>query len=377
MRVLIGMNHDDRALTTAPQRTLTLATTSSHPGLPTATLAPYLVPQRAGDPLGLGVTQRPPAPADPDVHDIATENAEFARSLLSDKERRELDEDIAREGFMSIAEVRAIILKNTSKESLEHGALDPEMLAMIDSRINYKLFIDGDNIYTREELYTSYPFHEFGVQPEAIFVGQEIGVFPPRATALTEDLEYVVRDVGDESVEFVMIEDLVRAARSTAAAPSRAPIRIVRTKVYVGKERWEDFKLMQRLFRGAARVAAAQIAYSGGSGGSGGAPPLLTMLAGGLSGGSGPLQLTDAGTAERERVEREERLQRREAEAARALEEATRLAEEAQRTAAATEARLAADIARIERMMRAMGGTTTSAATQKDVESVDADSVPL
>ncbi|MFA6166976.1 MAG: hypothetical protein WC700_10185 [Gemmatimonadaceae bacterium] len=354
------------------------------PGLTTAELAPYLAPQRAGDPLGLGLApgERPQAPPDPDKHDRESENASFARSLLSEEERRELDADIERDGFMPIAEVRAMIAQNVSKESLETGGLDPEMLALIDARIDYKLFIAGDNVYTRDELYDNFPFHEFGVQPEAIFVAQEIGVFPPPKASLTEAFEYVVRDVGDESVEFVMIEDLVRSARTTGMKrpPSRAPIRVARTKVYIGKERWNDFILMQRFFRGAARVATAQIAYSGsGSGAPAASSPLLAMFGGG---GASTLRLTDGAEAEERMRRREAEAERALAEARRATEEANRAAEEARRATEETERRLAADIARIETMMRQMNSAagakvpvTPSAKTK--VEPGEDDSVPL
>ena len=46
-------------------------------GVTTQALTPYLVPQRVGDPLGLGIGpgERPPAPPDPDKYDRDRENA--------------------------------------------------------------------------------------------------------------------------------------------------------------------------------------------------------------------------------------------------------------------------------------------------------------
>ena len=207
------------------------------------------------DPLGLG-RPRAAAPADPDVYDPEREAAEYSRSLLSAEERADIT-------LLTIAEVRNIIAENTSKGSVEAGGLDPEVIAMVDARINFKIFIAGDNIYTREELYNHYPFQEFGVDPESVFCQQEIGVFGASTSASTSaSIEYVTRDVGAcDPIGFVLVGDLVAAAtqRGPPRAP-RAPTRIVKTKVYVGKERWDDFALLQRVFRGANRVQQACIA---------------------------------------------------------------------------------------------------------------------
>ena len=300
--------------------------------LPVGLLAPYLIPQRPGDPLGLG-RERPPAPPDPDAHDLSREDAEYARSLLNSEERRALDEEIGKSGYMSIEQVRAIVAENTTKGSIEAGGLDPEVMALIDARIDYKIFIAGDNIYTREGLYDHYPFHEFSIQPEIVFAQQEIGIFPPRKHALKSEFEYVARDVGDESVDFVMIEDLVGQATRRDYEMKRAPLRIVKTKIYVGKERWEDFSLMQRFFRGAARIATAQIAYGGG---------VSPMFAG----VSQLRMIADPATIEAERQTREQEMARREEEMARREEESRRREEEVQK-------RIDADLRRVEAMLAA------------------------
>jgi len=253
--------------------------------LPASELAPYITPLRVGDPLGLGLVDRPSPPPDPDAYSRAREDEEFSRSLLSAEARAALNADIEKDGFLTIAQVRAIVAENTVKSSIDTGGLDSEIMALIDARTNYKIFVAGDNIYTREDLYNHYPFHEFGVQPEAIFVQQELGVFPARRHALSpEDLEYVARDAGDESVEFVMVEDLVGASSGrNHGAKIRTPTRIVKTKIFLGKERWDDFATLQRFYRGAIRVAAAQSAA--------GLPglPGLSML--GLMAGSPPARV--------------------------------------------------------------------------------------
>lgn len=342
----------------APGRRGGLVALQAGAGVTSEALAPFLAPQRAGDPLGLGLSleTRPPAPPDPDKYDRAREEAEYARSLLDEEELRELDEEIEKEGYMPIEKVRDLVLGNTAKGSVEAGGLDPEILALVDARVDYKIFIAGDNLYTREELYAHYPFHEFGIQPEAVFCQQEVGIFPPRKHALKEEFEYIARDAGDESVDFVMLEDMVGQASRRGYQMKRPPLRVVKTKIYVGKERWEDFSLLQRFFRGATRVAAAQIAC----GGSGGLPPFFSMLAGAPSlargfaqreGGAGPLLLTDAAgleealAAEKQaRAEHAAEMARREAEMARREEEAARRAAEVQQ-------RIDADLRRVEAML--------------------------
>jgi hypothetical protein len=340
-------------------------------GVPTDTLARYLIPQRAGDPLGLGITpgERPAPPPDPDAYDRAKEDVSFARSLLSEEERHRVDAEIEKDGFMTIGQVRALVAENTIKGSVESGGLDPEIMALIDARTNYKIFIAGDNIYTREGLYDHYPFHEFNVQPEAIFVQQELGIFPPRKHALkSEELEYVARDVGDESVDFVMIEDLVGKETRKNYKMRRAPLRIVKTKVYIGKERWEDFALLQRFFRGAVRVATAQIAYSGGQAAS--MPSMIALLAGAHAGRAETPMIADQAMLDAERLAREAEMAQRE-EALRKREEAQRREVEEQRRAMEEiQRKLDTDMKRIEAMLAAVAaapaGAAASAADEDD-----------
>ena len=349
---------------TPPGATRALVAVGAGSGVPTDTLARYLIPQRAGDPLGLGITpgDRPAAPPDPDTYDRAKEDVSFARSLLSEEERRRVDAEIEKDGFMTIDQVRALVAENTTKGSVESGGLDPEIMALIDARTNYKIFIAGDNIYTREGLYDHYPFHEFNVQPEAIFVQQELGIFPPRKHALKpEELEYAARDVGDESVDFVMIEDLVGKETRKNYKMRRAPLRIVKTKVYIGKERWEDFALLQRFFRGAVRVATAQIAAQAGGGQAASMPGVFALLTGARAEtGVGRLpMIADQATLDAERLAREAEMARRE-EALRQREEAQRReAEEQRRAMEEIQRKLDADMKRIEAMLAAAAAPRT------------------
>jgi hypothetical protein len=238
------------AATSPSESKLSLASVDASSALgPQRATARRLLPLRAGDPLGLGLARPPPGP-DPDAYDRVQEDAGYARSLLSEDEKRRLDRDIETRGFTPIEDVRRVVAENCVKGSVAAGGLDPEVLALLDTMINYKIFIADDTLYTREELHVHYPFHEFGVQPEDVFAQQELGVFELAAPARGATFEYVVRDAGDESIPFAPVADLLRAR-------AREPDRVVKTKVYVGKERWQDFLLLQRVYRGAVRVAAA------------------------------------------------------------------------------------------------------------------------
>src|SRR4051812_21984127 len=96
--------------------------------LPAGVLARCLPQLRQGDPLGLGATSRPPPPPDPDRHNLAEEDAGYARSLLTQGERAALDAEIQKGGYWPVGAVREFVAENSSKASLASGGLDPELL---------------------------------------------------------------------------------------------------------------------------------------------------------------------------------------------------------------------------------------------------------
>jgi hypothetical protein len=73
-----------------------------------------------------------------------------------------------------------------------------------------------------------------------VFSQQELGIFNT-----VRGNEYAARDIGDDSIEFTTASDLIREC-----TPSRMPHKIVKTKVFLGKERWDDFLLLQKVARG-------------------------------------------------------------------------------------------------------------------------------
>lgn len=197
---------------------------------------------------------------EPDPFDPVKNDQEYCRALLSKEEKEEIDED---GGLWDITAVREFINENTIKETLhsqnEIRIMDPNMILVIDQRTNFKIFVTADNVYLREELLKGYPFEEFNVPPESMFDQQEIGVFPPKKHSLGEsEFEYMNRTVGDTTVDFIMVEDLVRQSVGKKHK-TREPVRILKTKVYLGNEKWESFKLVHRLAQCRKTIIDAQL----------------------------------------------------------------------------------------------------------------------
>ena len=253
-----------------------LTTLTPGNGVTSLELMQFLPKQRAGDPLGMGLTaaDRPPAPLDPDIYDPEVEKKSYARSLLSHEAEMGVDKLNRTKGYMTIEQVRDLLVTNTVKGSVEACGIDPEVMVQIDSRINYKIFIAGDNVYTREELYDNFSFHELNVQPEGFFTAQEIGVFAPRESG--NPYQYIARDADDDTLVMTLVDDMLELEMRKNPRPARAPVRIVKTKIYIGKEQWDDFMSIQRTIRAVTRVTQARAAH-GKSGG------LSLMLGGGNS----------------------------------------------------------------------------------------------
>lgn len=255
------------------------------------------------------------------AYDPALEEKEYCRALMAPGDLEQLKAAIAEHGFLTIEQVRELVRQNTVKETQEARgetyAIDPELMVQIDTRTNFRIFIAGDNVYTREELFDHFPFEAFRTEPENVFIQQEVGVFPPKKWADPDkgagvgEYEYVARDLGDGE-EFVMIEDLVGRAARTNYNSQRAPIRVVKTKVFLGKGKWDDFKAMQR-FVGSFATFVAPLVLAGGEA----SAKALSYLFGGQAPRRGPLAIQgEAGLA----LERERAAQAREQAALRALE---------------------------------------------------------
>jgi hypothetical protein len=223
-------------------------------------------PYRKGDPLGIGITDRPKAPADPDAYlfDEESQLKNYCVSLLTREEKENRDE-LVKDGYFNIQQVRDYY------ESLGNDTdtimLDAELIMLIDSLINYKLFIVDDNFYTREEIYENFAFIEFNTQPERYFDQKIIGEFfvpvvetyedkrdntlKQRATGEVERI-LVARTLHDVTQGFYLPRDIIRMHRkkTETSTPLKEleclrPSRIVNSKIYVAGKRFEQFLKLQ------------------------------------------------------------------------------------------------------------------------------------
>jgi len=228
-----------------------------------------ITPTRKGDPLGLGIVNRPAAPEDAEKYDESVERLCGTMSIMTVEQLKERDELIKDKGFVNIKELRKIIVANTSKESL---VPDPEVMVNIDSIINYKVFIVDNTVYTREEMFDNYAFLELDAIPEDFFARQLIGVFEDTDVDGKTVKVFIAKDEDDESLEFVKIEDLLRNERIKTINEQlreegkpefpliepRIPSRVVKTKIFIAKETFKEFLQCQSLIKTMLRVKKSQ-----------------------------------------------------------------------------------------------------------------------
>jgi hypothetical protein len=206
-----------------------------------------------------------PMPAPPAVS-REEEDAQYVRAALSPEEKQKLEEELDDMGYWSIETVRNVVMTNSVKQTFKSVntwkcGIDPEMMMMIDVRTQFRIFVDDDNIYSREELVEAFPFDAMKTTPEEVFDQQEIGAFPPKKYAITEadgttNYEYLARSVG-ETDGFIMIEDMVGAAARKNYKARRAPVHVFKTKIYFAGERWEEFHMLGKFVRSLTTFAPA------------------------------------------------------------------------------------------------------------------------
>lgn len=162
--------------------------------------------------------------------------------LLHPDEQKSIRAQIKKSGYMKIQDVKNLIFSNQFKID-DITDVDPEFLLIIDAYINYPIFITNNQIFTREDLIEKFPFKEFNTEPEKIFRQQEVGVY-----VHNKQLEYDIRDISDKP--FFSIEDFVKSHAKKGHTPNPQATKKVATKIYIGKDEWEDFCLMKRFVRG-------------------------------------------------------------------------------------------------------------------------------
>lgn len=136
---------------------------------------------------------------------------------------------------------------------------DAEQMLMIDQCTDFKMFFVEDAIYTRNELYARWAFSEMKITPEDVFSRQVLGYFGPADG-------WVSRDEDRESKnDYGPARHVIRLALGRGGPPMPEPIREVRTKIFIARERWSDFVATERVMRGMLHVrSVAQFRLTGG-----------------------------------------------------------------------------------------------------------------
>jgi len=172
------------------------------------------------------------------------ENNTFSRQLLSEDEL----ESIKKEELLTIEQVRSIISDNCSINT--YNNVDLDILIAIDSRINYNIYLVEDNVYTYNELCISYPFQELNILPESIFIRQIVVIF-----------ENGLMEVFNDDSAKISSHDLIKIANKkiTSESEINSVKKIVKTKIFIGGEKWKDFLQIRGFFRGIISVSNLQI----------------------------------------------------------------------------------------------------------------------
>jgi hypothetical protein len=182
------------------------------------------------------------------------------RALLDKLELAQLDQEIAKNGYLTIEQVRSLVQQNTAKYEIvgekQTLVVDPEIILSIDTHTNYNVFISNDDVLTRENLLAQYPFEEMGNTPESVFEQQEIGTFTSKGGHI---VELVTRDVGSTAEILTTAELVSRSVHTENYTHNKVkkPNQIIQTHVYIGKENWEDFTSMAKLARGVRKFASS------------------------------------------------------------------------------------------------------------------------
>ena len=213
------------------------------------------------DSLGMGIKKK----IDKEKKYSDEENEQFTRQLFSEKEKEILKSD----GILSIENVRKIIIENSTKDT--YDKLDADLLVFIDSRIDYNIYLVEDNIYTYEDLCISFPFKEFNISPESIFVRQVLVIFSEcntssecndsneEDTPINEKIE-----IFNEGDPIVSTYDLIKIATGKITADNahsdiKIPKKVIRSKIFIGGDKWNDFLQLRGFFRGMVQVSHLQI----------------------------------------------------------------------------------------------------------------------
>lgn len=205
----------------------------------------------------------------PEGYDAAREEKEYCRALLPAGLLASVKKRVEAEGYLTPEKVQQLVDQNVKHDYEMHESvslIDGNLICQIDTLTDRPVFILPRNrVTSRESLLATYPFAQMGVEPEEMFAQQELGVFPERAGRFGQldngtadgDVAYVARSLGsDEPWAFSHLKPV-------------EPVRVVKTKVYLAKDGWDDFLTLAKQVRAMMRVRSLRdraIGYSPGDG---------------------------------------------------------------------------------------------------------------
>lgn len=190
-----------------------------------------------------------------DIPDLIGVSGSYSEDLLSSTERMDLSDRLSEIGFMKFNEILRIVLNETQPTSdLDHLHMDADLIHQIDIHIREKMFIVNDGVYTRSKLYEKFPMlNALGVLPEAICRQQLIAVFDSDKVAV-DACTY-----DGETNEMTPHPDAILCKPSEILRKVKSkPSKIVRTKIYVAKEEWNEHRDAYAIFSNVAKVAKSQ-----------------------------------------------------------------------------------------------------------------------
>jgi len=155
---------------------------------------------------------------------------------LSEEDKKFLLNDIEENGYSKPSDLINMIRKNLNQD-MDFTIVDADLIFIFDLRSNYKIFITKDEIMTREEVINKYNLTSFNLEPEQLFNNQKIEVI---------DNDFFIFDEENEN-ENENKNNLKK---------------LHNTKIYIGKNRWEDFIITFRFMRSLKFISSARIAIT-------------------------------------------------------------------------------------------------------------------
>lgn len=196
------------------------------------------------------------------------ESKSFTLSLLDEKSRKDRDDYVKECGYLTLDQIRSLFKTNNTRDSYTP---DAEMMIMIDSRTDQKIFIEDNTVYDRDTLFNAYPFDILECEPEDYFSRQMVAKFVDPKDK--DRIEYIAKDE-DDSTPFIKILDQIKkhdAEKKGEVFIPEQPVQIVRTKIFLAKKNWENFLTLAEVAMGIikSRMSGAK------------SSPFLRMLLGG------------------------------------------------------------------------------------------------